>query len=72
MVRIRHPAGVREALRGPRVDVTRARVEGGPKRVCPEREEAGEEAREVLEGVRGVPVGDVGDVEELPLGREVE
>ena len=26
----------------------------------------------MLEGVRGGPVGHVGDVEELPFGREVE
>ena len=40
--------------------------------MCAEREEPGEEAGEVLEGVRGRAGVRVGDVEEGAGGREVE
>jgi hypothetical protein len=43
----------------------------GGEGMCAEGEEAGEEAREVLEGVRGGVVGHVRDIEEVPcIGEE--
>ena len=56
----------------PRVDVAHARLERGSQCVCAEREQAGEEAGEVLERVRGGGAGYVCYVEQAAARGDVE